>query len=83
MKWLFPKKSVRIEWAYSATHPPGGGPFSFFAANFLSYREGAVPPAAQRMNNFLPGKTSYAPQAYVAKTATDLDNNSIFPILAG
>jgi hypothetical protein len=55
---------IREAWASgeSATHPSGGGPFSFFAANSLSYREGAVPPAAQRMNNFLPGKTSYGPQ---------------------
>ena len=34
---LFPQKSVRIEWASSATSPPGGGPF-FLRSKFLSYR---------------------------------------------
>ena len=46
----------------SATHPPGGGPFSFLATNFY-LREGGSSPPDQRMNNFLPGKTSYAPQS--------------------
>ena len=44
--------------AISATHPPGGGPFSFFAANFYPIERGAR--RGQRKNNFLPGKTSYA-----------------------
>jgi hypothetical protein len=67
--------------SFLATRPSGGGPFSFFAANFYPI-EGGARQRAQRMNNFLPGKTSCAPQAYVAKTAADLDNNSIFPMLA-
>ena len=48
--------------AISATHPPGGGPFSFLATNFYLSR-GRGSPAGQGMNNFLPGKTSYAPQS--------------------
>ena len=37
--------------AFSAAHPPGGGPFSFFAANFY-HIEGGARPTGQRMNNF-------------------------------
>ena len=41
--------------AFSAAHPPGGGPFSFFAANFY-HIEGGARPTGQRMNNFCPAK---------------------------
>jgi hypothetical protein len=52
----------------SATRPLGGGPFSFFAANFYPI-EGGARPAGQRMNNFLSGKTSCAPQ-WACRTPT-------------
>ena len=45
-----------------------GGPFSFLATNFY-LREGGSSPPDQRMNNFLPGKTSYAPQ-WACRTPT-------------
>ena len=44
----------------SATHPPRGGPFFLLPQIFILSR-GEAPPAGPRMN-FLPGKTSYAPQ---------------------
>ena len=52
-------------WAFSAAHPPGGGPFSFFAANFYPIRKRGSP-AGQGMNNFLPGETSLARNRLVA-----------------
>ena len=41
--------------------PTRRGTIFIFRSKFLSYR-GMGRPARPRMNNFLPGKTSYAPQ---------------------
>jgi acyl-coenzyme A thioesterase PaaI-like protein len=48
------------------THP-GGGPFSFLAANF--YHRGRGSPPGQRMNDFLRRKTSHAAQ-WLCRTLT-------------
>jgi hypothetical protein len=40
VKRLFPRKSVRIEWAFSATSPPGGDHFHFSQQIFILLKEG-------------------------------------------
>ena len=62
----------------------GRGTIFIFRSKFLSYR-GRGSPAAQRMNNFLPGKTSYAPQwafdHVTTRRGTILSSQQIFILL--
>jgi hypothetical protein len=57
VKRLFGRKSVRIDGALFGHGPTGRGTIFIFRSKFLSI-EGGARRAGQRMNKFLPGKTS-------------------------